>query len=137
MLNTLGERKVAIIQFLQDLMRKRRLLPSQLAAEIGVSHATMHRWLNGKDVPSTSSCRRLSEYSGISVQKVLASAGHIAGLERSGIATWPEFREYAKKMYPNELGEDVVTMIEDLIERRRQKTTSDSPRRGRGRPRKS
>jgi hypothetical protein len=31
----------------------------------------------------------------------------------------PEFREYALHKYPNELDEDMVTMIEDLIERRR------------------
>ena len=33
---------------------------------------------------------------------------------------WPEFREYARQKYPNELDEDLITMIEDLIERRRQ-----------------
>jgi len=32
---------------------------------------------------------------------------------------WPEFREYARKKYPDELDEDIITMIEDLIERRR------------------
>ena len=34
---------------------------------------------------------------------------------------WPEFREYALQKYANELDEDVVTMIEDLIDRRRAK----------------
>ncbi len=34
---------------------------------------------------------------------------------------WPEFREYALQKYP-ELDEDLITMIEDLIERRREKT---------------
>jgi len=33
----------------------------------------------------------------------------------------PEFREYALKKYPDELDEDLVTMIEDLIERQREK----------------
>ena len=32
----------------------------------------------------------------------------------------PEFREYALQKYPKELNEDLITMIEDLIERRRQ-----------------
>ena len=58
------------VEFLKDLMEKRRRLPSQLAADIGVSHATMHRWVNGKDVPSTTSCRKLAIYSGISLQKI-------------------------------------------------------------------
>ena len=35
---------------------------------------------------------------------------------------WPEFREYALQKYPNELDEGLITMIEDLIERRRGKT---------------
>jgi len=30
----------------------------------------------------------------------------------------PEFREYARRKYPNELDEDLITMIEDSIERR-------------------
>ena len=34
---------------------------------------------------------------------------------------WSEFREYARQKYPKELNEDLITMIEDLIERRRKK----------------
>ena len=34
---------------------------------------------------------------------------------------WPEFREYARQKYPKELNEDLITMIEDLIERGRRK----------------
>ena len=29
----------------------------------------------------------------------------------------PEFRDYARLKYPDELDEDLITMIEDLIER--------------------
>lgn len=32
----------------------------------------------------------------------------------------PDFREYACKRYPAELDEDTVTMVEDLIQMRRQ-----------------
>ncbi len=38
---------------------------------------------------------------------------------------WPGFREYAYQKYPNELNEDLITMIEDLIERRRAKRHND------------
>ncbi|MBA7522834.1 hypothetical protein ES705_14954 [subsurface metagenome] len=38
---------------------------------------------------------------------------------------WPEFREYARQKYPNELDEGLITMIEDLIERQRAKRHSD------------
>ena len=31
----------------------------------------------------------------------------------------PEFREYARQKYPKELDEGLITIIEDLIERRR------------------
>jgi len=33
----------------------------------------------------------------------------------------PDFREYVKRKYPRELDDDLVTIIEDLIERRRGK----------------
>ena len=62
-----------IIKFLEDLMRRRRRLPSQLAADLGVSHATVRRWLFNEDIPSTRSCRRLADYSGVPLQNVLAA----------------------------------------------------------------
>lgn len=110
-----------IVNFLSDLMRRRKQLPSQLAAELGISHATMHRWLAGEDVPSTKSCRRLAEYASVPLQEVLASAGHMTAVNTVDSLAWPEFREYAKKKYADELDEDLITMIEDLIERKRQK----------------
>ncbi len=102
-------------------MRRRKRRPSQLAAELGISHATVGRWLSGADVPNTKSCRKLSEYSGVPLQKVLSVAGHMPGSAEAGKPEWPEFREYARQKYPSELDEDMITMIEDLIERRREK----------------
>jgi len=102
-------------------MRRRRRLPSQLAADLGVSHATVSRWLSGDDVPNIRSCHKLAEYSGVPVEKVLSIVGHLPGVAETGPPEWPEFREYARQKYPNELDEDLITMIEDLIERRRQK----------------
>ncbi len=100
-------------------MRRRRRLPSQLAADIGISHATVSRWLHGKDIPSTKSCRRLAEYSGIPLQKVLASSGHVPMVAEAAADAWPEFREYASKKYGSELDDDLITMIESLIDHRR------------------
>jgi len=40
---------------------------------------------------------------------------------------WPEFRDYARQKYP-ELDEDLITMIEDLIERRRGSSQNDDGR---------
>jgi transcriptional regulator with XRE-family HTH domain len=102
-------------------MRRRKRLPSQLAADLGVSHATVSRWLSGQDVPNIRSCHKLAEYSGVPVEKVLSIVGHLPGVAEIAPPEWPEFREYAQQKYPDELDEDLITMIEDLIERRRQK----------------
>ncbi len=110
-----------IVSFLKDLMRRRRRLPSQLAADLGTSHATVSRWLSGKDIPNTRSCRKLAEYSDVTPERVLAISGHLPKISDKEPLDWPDFREYARRKYPAELDADLVTMIEDLIERRREK----------------
>ena len=113
--------EVPIVSFLKEVMRRRKRLPSQLAADLGVSHATVSRWLSGQDIPSTKSCRKLAEYSSVPLEKVLSLAGHLPRVAEAGPPEWPEFREYARQKYPDELDDDLIAMIEDLIERRRQK----------------
>jgi transcriptional regulator with XRE-family HTH domain len=117
----MSTREVPIVSFLKEVMRRRKRLQSQLAADLGVSHATVSRWLSTADVPSTRSCRKLAEYSGVPLEKVLSIVGHIPIVAEAGHPEWPEFRDYARQMYPDELDEDLITMIEGLIERRRQK----------------
>ncbi|MDH5695996.1 MAG: hypothetical protein OEZ00_05260, partial [Dehalococcoidia bacterium] len=56
--------------------------------------------------------------------RVLFIAGHLPGIAKARPNQWPEFREYARQKYPNELDEDLITMIEDLIERRRERRRS-------------
>jgi transcriptional regulator with XRE-family HTH domain len=107
--------------FLKEVMRRRKRLPSQMAGDLGISHATVSRWLSGDDIPNTSSCRKLAEYSGEPLEKVLTLAGHMPMVANKTTGEWPEFREYARLKYPDELDEDLITMIEDLIERRRTK----------------
>jgi transcriptional regulator with XRE-family HTH domain len=118
--------EVSLISFLKELMRRRKRLPSQLASDLGISHATVSRWLSGQDIPSTKSCRKLAEYSGVPLEKVLTIVGHMPEVAEVAHSDWPEFREYARQMYPDELDEDLITMIEDLIERRRQKRYNSS-----------
>ena len=110
-----------LISFLRELMRRRKRLPSQLAADLGISHATVSRWLSGKDVPSPASCRKLAEYSGVPVEKILSIVGYLPRVAEGKPSEWPEFREYARQKYPAELDDDLITMIEDLIERRRER----------------
>ena len=117
----MSTKDVPIISFLKEVMHRRKRLPSQLAADLGVSHATVSRWLSNKDAPSIRSCRRLAEYSGVPLEKILSIAGHLPAIAEREPPEWPEFREYARRKYPAELDEDLITMIEDLIERRRER----------------
>ena len=117
----MSTQEVPIVSFLQEVMRRRKRLPSQLASDLGISHATVNRWLSSADVPNTKSCRKLAEYSGVPLEKILSIVGHLPKVAETAPSEWPEFREYARQKYPDELDEDMVTMIEDLIERRRQK----------------
>ena len=117
----MSEKEAPLVSFIKEVMRRRKRKPSQMAADLGISHATVSRWLSGKDIPSTSSCRRLAEYSGVPVEKIFSIVGHLPRIAEKAPAEWPEFREYARHKYPAELDEDLITMIEDLIERRRAK----------------
>ena len=108
-----------LVSLLKDIMRRRKRLPSQLASDLGVSHATVSRWLSGKDTPSMQSCRKLAAYSGIPLYNVLVAIGYLSSVTGEAPSQWPEFREYARQKYPDELDDDLVVMIEDLIERRR------------------
>jgi len=117
-----------LVSFLNEVMRRRNRKPSQMAAELGISHATMSRWLSGQDIPNTRSCRRLADYSGVPAEKIFSIAGHLPRVSEDPPVEWPEFREYARHKYPNELDEDLITMIEDLIERRRVKRYGEKKR---------
>ncbi len=114
----MGKENIAI--FLNEVMRRRKRLPSQLATDLDVSHATVSRWLSGTDTPNVRSCKKLADYSGVSLDKVLSVVGYLptTSKERN---EWPEFREYARMKYPNELDEDLITTIEELIERKKTK----------------
>ncbi len=46
------EKTATLSSFLNDLMRRKRVRPSQLATQLGVSHATVGRWLTGEDIPN-------------------------------------------------------------------------------------
>ncbi len=117
----MSTQEVPIVAFLKEVMRRRKRLPSQLASDLSVSHATVSRWLSDKDVPSTRSCRKLAEYSGVPLENILSLSGHMPRVAEAIPPEWPEFRDYARRKYPNELDDDLITMIEDLIERRRSK----------------
>ena len=117
----MSTQEAPIVRFLRELMGRKSRLPSQLARDLGLSHATISRWLSGKDVPDLRSCQRLAVYSGVPLEKILSIAGHIPLIPERKPADLPQFRDYAHLMYPDELDEDMISVFEDLIERRRQR----------------
>ena len=112
-------RETPFSTFLKDLMRRRKRNKHQFAADLGISHVTVARWLSGVDIPRPGSCRKLADYSGIPVESILSFAGHMPQISETESSRWPEFREYIQKKYPEELDDDLISVIEDLIERRR------------------
>jgi hypothetical protein len=90
-----------------------------MAVDMGMNIGVVNLWLRGTHTPTTRSCRRLAEYSGVPLQDVLDTAHHTPMVAESATDTWPDFREYASKKYGAELDDDIITVIEDLIERRR------------------
>jgi transcriptional regulator with XRE-family HTH domain len=68
---------ITFVSLLKEIMQQKNRLPSQLALDIDVSHATVSRWLAGKDAPNVRSCYKLAEYSGLPLDSILFKAGHI------------------------------------------------------------
>lgn len=114
----------SLVEFLEKLMKRKGRLPSQLAADLGVSHTSVSRWLSGKDKPSFESCLKLAGYAVVPLERILSIAGRLPPLPDTGPTGWPDFREYAKRKYPRELDDDLIILIEDLIERRRGRNKS-------------
>ena len=67
----------------------------------------------------------LADYMSLPAEHILALAGHLRPLHKGANETLPEFREYATQKYPQYLDEDMITMIEDLIYRRRRRREQD------------
>ena len=113
-----------LVSFLKELIRRRGLLPGELADGLDVSHASVSRWLSGKQKPSFDSCFKLAIYADVPLERVLSVAGHLLAQAKKELTEWPDFREYAKIKYPSELDDDLITLIEDLIQRRRARNVS-------------
>ena len=120
----MNKSEAPMVLFIKDVMRRRKLLPSQLAAELGISHTTVGRWLSGKEAPSIKSWLKLANYIDMSLEEILSQTGYLPKMNSIESSGWPEFREYAQAKYHDELDEDLVAMIEDLIERRRKRKKS-------------
>lgn len=110
-----------LVTFLKELMERKRRLQTQMAKELGVNHATFGRWLAGKNTPGLKSCFKLARYSGEPLEMILYVAGYVDEWRTSDYCGCVEFREFARRCLPDELDEDLITMLEVLIDRRRKK----------------
>jgi transcriptional regulator with XRE-family HTH domain len=112
------------VLFLENLMRERNLRPAQLAKELGVSVPTMMRWLSGDYLPNISSCRKISEYTGESLDSMFLVKR--MDTHRREADTLPELREYLSIKYADELDEDIISMFEHVIRKRRKRIHDES-----------
>ena len=55
---------------IRDLREERGLSPVELAADLGVSLATIYNWENGKSEPRASMLRELSEVLGVRMDDI-------------------------------------------------------------------
>ena len=113
------EYSTPLVTFLTEIIGQHRCSLSQLATDLGVRYSTVHRWLHNKTAPNVNSCKKLAEYTNLSLHTVLSRIDYIPQMPDSSINSWPEFREYASHKYPDELDDDLVTLIENLIALRR------------------
>ncbi len=79
--------------WLKDVLKERQILAFYLAKMLGVSHATVSRWLHGKDIPTPRHCEQLAKLTGEPVLKVLYTAGHLTDTSELNMV-YPPFRAY-------------------------------------------
>ena len=111
----------SIASFLEDIMQRRNVTMSQMATDLGLNHSTVSRWISGKYMPSTRSYRKLAEYSGVPLSKILSLASDMLPIDKQESAQWPEFKDYLRQKYPDVLNEDLIDMMEDMIEWQRRR----------------
>ena len=96
---------------------KYRSLP-ELARAMGISTGYIYKVRQGKHGINQKfiigAIKAFPEYN-------LDDLFHVEGHLVKSSNNLPDFREYAHQKYPNELDEDLITMIENLIERGRAK----------------
>lgn len=111
--------KVLKISLLRKLLFKRKRLFYQLTVDPVISHTITRRRLYGKYTTGSHLRRKPVIHSGTNPGAVLSITGQNHEIDKDESIDWPEFREYARMKYSTELDDDLITMIEDLIERRR------------------
>ncbi len=92
------EQDTPIMTWLKKVLKERQILAFYLAKVLGVSHATVSRWLSGKDIPTPRHCERLAKLTGEHVLSILILAGHLTKTPALTMA-YPPFRAYMAKVH--------------------------------------
>ena len=110
--------KVLKLTLLKKLMSRRKRLPCQLTVDLVINHSTIRRRPHSRYTTTPHLCRNLVKHSAVPLDAIPPITGTNQEIDSDKSIDWPEFREYARKKYPVELDDDLITMIEDLIEHR-------------------
>ena len=106
---------------MEPQLEQRNIKYSQMAKQLGVSHATVHRWLTEADIPDAASCGKLAVWSGEQLHYILYIAGHIdVPLGKNG-NDLPAFRRYLNIKYPGVFPDELVAVFEAMIDRKQHK----------------
>jgi len=103
-----------INEFLITLFNRLNVKPSRFAKEIGVSHATVRRWLTCDDIPNANSCSKIAGWSGYPLMHVLQAAGYIS--DNGNGSKLPPIREYLLEKYSDVCSEEFARFIEGTLD---------------------
>ena len=106
-----------LAEALSEELKRRNLSRRSAAEEMGISHTTLSRLMNGKSRPAVSTCAKIAVFLRLRVSRVLELAGYAEDGDLTGtdsplyeqyVGAWRELRE--------ENREFVVRMIQALLD---------------------
>ena len=109
------EQDTPIMTWLRKMLKERHILAFYLAKQLGISHATVSRWLSGKDVPKPRHCEKLAILTGEHVLKILVLAGHLTKTPELTVV-YPPFREFMDRTH-NGFMPDLVDVMALAIDK--------------------
>lgn len=89
--------------FLKDRLEEMDTNARQLSLAMGVSAPNVSNWLHNKRTPSPESCLKLAEVLGLSVDEVLAKAGHRPRMVADPVPGREEIHEIVERLPEQEL----------------------------------
>lgn len=74
---TLDDRRLMVADWVNRAIREHGITPNRLAANAGLSHTIVLRYLNGRALPGPDACRKLAKAVGVDPLSMLELAGHL------------------------------------------------------------